>query len=440
MGERSSVSVDHFGFVLCEFVDYAGLIRSRLVPREHFGDARERGVNFSKAIMSYNVADAYLPDRMYSPADGDFWAVPDLPTLRPAPFHQGVGMALCDLVDERGQPWPGCPRTALRAALAAIEAELGGRFIAAFEPEITLVHPAWRGPADTCGAFAPRGIERQWPFVERVLHGARAMGLEVVQVSKECAPGQLEFNLAHKPLVEACDDLVAFRQLAKAAADAVGVIATMMPKPFPDRPGNGLHLHISMTYGEAKNLFADPDDETGLSQLAYSFLAGIIAHAPAVLGVAAPSVNSYKRLVPGHWAPTWACYGPGNRSALIRIPEKRRGTRIEYRGGDASANPYLYALGVVVAGAAGVREGLKPGPPVREDVDGLSPTQLAERGTVRLPAHLGEALDALNRDPVLTGALPGPLLVEYTRVRHSEWDAYLRAVTDWDVKTYGEVI
>jgi glutamine synthetase len=213
-----------------------------------------------------------------------------------------------------------------------------------------------------------------------------------------------------------------------------------MPKPFANRPGNGMHMHMSIGDGE-RNLFCDKADARGLelSQLAYHFLGGLLAHAPALTALCAPTVNSYKRLVVGRsltgatWAPAYISYGDNNRSSMVRVPKGR----LEMRLPDGSANPYLATAAVIAAGLDGIERRLDPGDPRNVNLYEWSEAQLKEAGIGLLPQNLSAALDALEADPVITGAL-GPVAGEFLKLKRMEWIEYMRHVSEWEIRSYLE--
>ncbi|RQS54427.1 type III glutamate--ammonia ligase, partial [Burkholderia sp. Bp8963] len=223
-------------------------------------------------------------------------------------------------------------------------------------------------------------------------------------------------------------------------ANELGMICSFMPKPFANRPGNGMHMHMSIGDGK-RNLFADDADALGmgLSTLGYRFTAGLLAHAPALAALCNPTINSYKRLVVGRsltgatWAPAYISYGDNNRSTMVRMP----GGRIELRLPDGACNPYLATAAVIAAGLDGVDRELSPGAPANENLYEWSAQKLREHGIGVLPQNLGDALDALEADRVICEAL-GPVADEFLKLKRMEWLEYMRHVSDWEVRQYLE--
>jgi glutamine synthetase len=220
------------------------------------------------------------------------------------------------------------------------------------------------------------------------------------------------------------------------------LLCSFMPKPVSDRTGSGMHMHASLADAKNPNLFLDRSDgrKLGLSQLAYQFLGGIMAHAPALTALVAPTVNSYKRLVVGRsfsgatWAPAYISYGDNNRSCMVRIPYGR----LEIRLIDSSANPYLATAGVIAAGLDGVDRKLDPGEPHNFNHYELGEVELRSRGIQTLPQSLPEALDALQADKLFHEMLGAEFVTEFIRLKRMEWVDYHRHVSDWEVKRYLE--
>ena len=266
----------------------------------------------------------------------------------------------------------------------------------------------------------------------------RGCGLDVFQTDHEDAQGQYEINFMHAEALQSADALMLFKQAAHALAERHGSIFSMMPKPFANQPGSGLHFHVSLWQGE-RCLF--DDTSKAMPELLRHFIGGVLAHSAALCAVAAPTVNSYKRLVVGEslsgtsWAPAVVAHGPNNRTALVRtLPG-----RFEWRLPDASANPYLAAAALIAAGLDGIDRRLDPGAECTDDLFGQSPAELAARGIGVLPQSLSEAVTALEADAVVQGALGAALSTEFIRLKRAEWSAYARHVSAWELERYVDV-
>ncbi len=430
------VSKRNIEFIRVEFLDYAGITRGRTIRPAQLKDAMEKGVNFSTAIMSFDTFDEYIPNPAYGPNDGDFFAVPDPSTFAILPYRKNTARMLCDLVDINGDPWHGCPRSALKRLLNEVESLIGGKMHMAFEQEAYLLkeQDGQLVPADNSHCFSTDGVDVQEDFIQDFVYALEAMGVTTEQISSEYGPGQLEINLKYTNALKAADDQVTFMHLYKQIARDKGMVGTLMPKPFQHLAGSGLHVHISLYDEAGDNLFEDSTDQRGLdmSEKAYQFIGGLLKHGASLIAIGAPSINSYKRMQPGSWAPAHICYGSGNRSVLVRIPEKRRARRFEYRGADGTCNPYLLAACLVAAGLRGIQNRLDPGEPVDFDVSAASEFQLKERNINWVPRSLNEAIDHLAEDSVLAQTIGRSIWEEFIKIKRTEWDKYSRVVSDWE--------
>ncbi|WP_174733309.1 glutamine synthetase family protein [Mesobacillus harenae] len=431
-----TVDEEKVEFIRMEFLDYAGVTRGRTIRPSQLPAAMEKGINFSTAIMSFDVFDEYIPNPSYGPNDGDFFAVPDPATFAILPYRKNTARMLCDLVDINGEPWHGCPRNALKRLLEEVESLLGGKMNMAFEQEAYLLKDVDGNlvPADKSHCFSIDGTDIQEDFVQEFVYSLEAMGVSTEQISSEYGPGQLEINLKYTNALKAADDQVTFMHLFKQISRDKGLVGTLMPKPFQNLSGSGLHVHISLYDEAGENLFEDTTDQRGLdmSEKAYHFIGGLLKHGSSLIAIGAPSINSYKRLQPGSWAPAHVCYGSGNRSVLIRIPEKRRARRFEYRGADGTCNPYLLAACLVAAGLRGIQNHIEPGEPVDFDVSTASELKLNERSISLIPRSLDEAIDCLSTDSVLAQTIGRSIWEEFIKIKRNEWDKYSRYVSEWE--------
>lgn len=252
----------------------------------------------------------------------------------------------------------------------------------------------------------------------------------------EVGPGQYEIEIGYDTVLRIADIIVTYKATIRALAAKLGHTATFMPKPFAKLAGNGMHCHLSLWEG-AKNLFSDSDPKK-ISPLAEHFMAGILEHAQAMTVLVAPTVNSYKRLVPGYEAPVYVAWGPLNRSALVRVPmiNKPQQTRFEYRCPDPSCNPYLAFISIVTAGMDGIKHELELPPPVKKNIYKLTAIERQENNIKTLPGNLFEALSFLKKDKILCDALGDHICNEFFQLKEQEWLQYSTQVTDWDWKNY----
>ena len=380
------------------------------------------------------------------PHGPDFMAIGDLSTLSLIPWQPGYARIVCDGHVHK-KPWATDTRVVLKNQIARLN-EKGLTFYTGLEPEFSLLKKNAAGeivPCDDSDSLAKpcydyKGLSRVRPFMEKLTESMKAVDIDVYQIDHEDANGQFEINYTYADCLTSCDHYVFFKMAAAEIAHDMGLICSFMPKPFANRPGNGMHMHMSLGDGQT-NLFEDKSDPRGmnLSPLAYQFLAGIFKHAPALAALCAPTVNSYKRLVVGRsltgatWAPAYISYGDNNRSSMVRIP----GGRLELRLPDGSCNPYLATAAVIAAGLDGIEQGLEPGEPHNVNLYDYSADELKAQGIGILPQNLHEALLALEQDTVLRTAL-GPVVDEFLKLKHMEWVEYMRHVSDWELKSYLE--
>ena len=424
-------------YVLAQFVDIHGVAKAKSVPVAHLGTILKEGEGFAGfAIWGVGI----------EPNGPDFMAVGDLATLAPVPWQPGLARIVCE-GHVNGQPWGYDSRVVLKKQTARL-AERGYTIFTGLEPEFSLLKRTASGgiepcdPTDTLAkpCYDYKGLSRTRAYLEKLSDSMRAAGLDVYQIDHEDANGQFELNYTYADGLTSADHFIFFKMAATEIANEMGLICSFMPKPFGNRPGNSMHMHVSLGDGK-RNLFEDDSDPNGLhlSPLAYHFLGGLLAHAPALAALACPTVNSYKRLVVGRsltgstWAPAYISYGDNNRSTMVRIPKGR----LELRLPDGACNPYLVTAAVIAAGLDGIDRKLDPGAPHNDNLYALTPEQLNERGIQVLPQNLEQALNALEADTVICDAI-GPVAGEFLKLKRAEWLEYMRYVSDWELKSYLE--
>lgn len=415
-------------FILALFVDLRGKPCAKLVPVEAVEQLAGEGVGFA----GYAVGAIGQ-----QPRDPDLMAMPDAASFTPIPFvKEGLAIVHCD-PHVAGRPWPFAPRVILRSVLTQI-ADAGYEPYVGAEVEYFLLRRDERGqlvPADAADTAAQpcydaRGVTRMFDHLTAVSRAMNLLGWGNYANDHEDGNGQFEQNFTYADALTTADRVITLRYLLSVMAAENGMIATFMPKPFADRTGSGLHLHLSLTHAGSP-VFPEPDDPRGLglSSLAYSFIGGILDHALGLQALVAPTVNSYKRTGAAttasgaSWAPRSPSYGGNDRTHYVRVPDDQR---VELRGGDGAANPYLAIAGALTAGLDGIKRGLDPGP-VGSGPGGV------------LPPTLLHAVDALAADADLIGALDaaGPGIAEYyAQVKRDEFFAWHSAVSPWEHEHY----
>jgi glutamine synthetase len=423
--------------------DYSGRPCAKTIPRSGFRGAVREGVVFAKANMDLDVTGMQVAGATLLADSGDMMAVPDPRSYMPLPRVPGTARVYAWLRESDGSPWEGCPRTRLQAVVDEL-AEEGFSTRVALEPEFYLLRRSDDGgyePVNSVRAFGEIGLAVEQPFVRRVVDDLEAMGITVAQLGKEYGPGQYEMTARHAPPLAAVDHYAALKAVVRDAARDQGYVATFMPKVYPHWAGCSLHMHLSLwdAAGE-RDLTPSDADETSLSDPGRWFMGGILAHVVALTGLGSPTVNSYKRLLPGSWAPANTYWGYGNRSGVIRIPGEGKRRHLEFRSGDNSCQPALFVAGVLAAGLDGIRNRIDPGPPFQGDVGHMTRAEIAAAGITFLPRTLPEALAALESDPVIAAAL-GPVALEHLLlVKRNELAQYDTVVHPWERDTYLEVI
>ncbi|MER5750347.1 type III glutamate--ammonia ligase [Streptomyces sp. NPDC002088] len=419
-------------FILALFVDLTGKPCAKLVPVEAVEELQKDGVGFA------GYAAGALGQE---PKDPDVVAIPDVSSFTPVPFiKEGLAIVHCDPHVE-GKPWPYAPRVILRSMLEkAAERDLS-LFVGA-EVEYFLVRKDERGrlvtadPGDDAArpCYDARGVTRMFDHLAAVSRGMNELGWGNYANDHEDANGQFEQNFAYADAMTTADRVVTARYLISMIAEQRGMTATFMPKPFADRTGSGLHLHLSLWDG-ATPLFpaAEQDDRgLGLSDLAYEFIGGVLEHAGALQAVLAPSVNSYKRTGAvsttsgASWAPRVPTYGGNDRTHYVRVPDAHR---IELRGGDGAANPYLAIAAALGAGLDGIERHIAPGTPGGDNGADRAP----------LPQTLLHAVEALEADATVSGALDaaGPGVAAYFGgLKRAEFFAWHSHVSSWEIDHY----
>lgn len=420
------------------YSDYNGRTQGKSIPRARFESTLRKGITFAKANLGHNMLNGGAPDTIFDAESADFFAVPDPSSYATYPLVPATGHVYCWMRQEGGDPWEGDPRWLLQRQVDAL-ADLGFTVQAAFEPEGTFFKMGTDGEPvllERRGMFSIDGLASLAKLLHHVSDALEAMGVGVEQVAPEYGPGQFEINIRHADPLRAADHLLTVRDVTRAIGQREGLVASFMPKPFEDQVGSGMHVHLSLWGLDGTSAMEGSGDHpSGLSEAGRAFLAGLLRHAPALTGVGSPTVNSYKRLLPGSWAPAHAAYAVGNRSAFVRIPGGAR-RRIEVRSGDNTSNPYLYLAALLAAGRSGIEAGAEPGPPATGDLGHLSRVDAEARGIALLPRKAAAALAAVEADPLMRETLGPVIFPEWLKVKRSEIAIYDTVVSPWERKAY----
>ncbi|KTG08107.1 glutamine synthetase [Haloprofundus marisrubri] len=432
------IEAQNVDFLRLQFTDILGTVKNVAVPASQAEKAFTEGIYFDGSSIEGFVRIQ----------ESDMRLKPDPATFAILPWrkHEGGASArlICDVINtSTGEPFEGDPRYVLKQAIARAD-EMGYEINAAPEPEFFLFEEDEDGRAttktnDAGGYFdlAPKDLASD---VRRdIIYGLESMGFEIEASHHEVAEGQHEINFTYDDALTTADNVGTFRTVVRAIAAEHDLHATFMPKPIAKVNGSGMHTHISL-FEDGENAFHDDDDEFNLSETAKQFLQGILEHAPAITAISNPTVNSYKRLVPGYEAPVYVAWSDRNRSALIRKPAARvpAASRIEARFPDPSCNPYLAFAALIHAGLDGIEQELEAPEPVRENIYEFDEEKREEYGIETLPSNLGEALEALEEDEAIQSALGEHIYEKFHQAKSQEYDEFRIDVSQWELDRYLE--
>ena len=426
-------------YVLAAYTDVHGVGKAKCVPIDHFATMMRGSELFTGAA---------LDGLGQEPSDDELSARPDLQRIVRLPWRPEVAWAPGYLF-YHGEPWPLCSRVVLQRAVDRAAA-LGLVFNLGIETEFYLVRrengqvvPA--NPRDVLAKAAYDIVDllENLPFMDEMIGYMNELGFDVHSFDHEDSNSQFEFDFDYADVMTMADRQTLWRMMMKEVARKHGFEVTFMPKPYSNRTGTGAHFNMSLADIETgENLFDAPDDPRGcrLSQLGYQFIAGLLAHAPAITTVACPTVNSYKRLVKTGsmtgftWAPIFRSYGGNNRTHMLRIP--LTSPRVESRAVDSTSSTYLAAAAYLQAGLEGIEKGLDPGEPLRQNMYLLDDEELERLGVETLPRTLLEAVDAFDADPLMEEVFGPELKKAFVELKSQEWWDYHNEISPWEIDRY----
>jgi glutamine synthetase len=427
-------------FVQLQFTDILGIVKAVTIPLHQMEGSVRHGTWFDGSSI----------EGFTRIAESDQYLMPDMDTFAEIPWQKGAGprgtaRVICDVFTPNGQPFAGDPRNVLRRQVERA-AKLGYIVNTGPELEFFLFRRGEDGsiqplPHDQAGYF-DFSTDLAQEIRQDMVDALEAFGIRVEAAHHEVAAGQHEIDFEYSDALRTADNAITFKYTLKAIAQQHGLYATFMPKPIHGINGSGMHTHQSLfSIADQRNAFADGSTKYGLSDVARSYMAGILAHARGMIAVLAPTVNSYKRLVPGYEAPTYLTWGRTNRSALIRVPmvspgRSVEGTRVEVRCPDPSSNTYLAFAAMIAAGLDGVERNLELADPVEESLFEMDAARIAEKGIKELPGTLGDAIAELEGDSVIREALGEHVYNHFIEAKRLEWDEYRTQVSQWEVGRY----
>lgn len=421
-------------FIRLQFTDILGTIKNVEIPVSQL----------EKALDNKMMFDGSSIEGFVRIEESDMYLYPDLNTWVVFPWTAEKGKVarlICDIYTPEGEPFAGDPRNNLRRVLKEME-DLGfTNFNLGPEPEFFLFKLDQKGEPtlelnDQGGYFdfAPTDLGENCR--RDIVLELEEMGFEIEASHHEVAPGQHEIDFKYADALTACDQIQTFKLVVKTIARKHGLHATFMPKPLYGVNGSGMHMNLSL-FKDGVNSFYEPTGDLEMSDTARQFIAGILKHAPNFTAVTNPTVNSYKRLVPGYEAPCYVAWSARNRSPLIRIPASRGlSTRVEVRSVDPAANPYLAMAVLLKAGLDGIKNKLTPPAPVDRNIYVMSKEERIEEGIIDLPATLAQALDQLKSDEVIVAGLGEHIFEHFIEAKEIEWDMFRTVVHPWEREQY----
>ena len=421
-------------FVRLQFTDMFGVLKNVAITVKQLEKALEGELMFDGSSI-----EGYVRIE-----ESDMYLRPDPNTFLIFPWmgHEGAEARLiCDVYDQSGRPFQGDPRYVLKRATQKAE-EMGYLMNVGAECEFFLFHTDNEGVPttithDKAGYFDLTPIDLGENARRDMVLNLEKMGFETEASHHEVAPGQHEIGFKYNEAVTSADNIMTFKYVVRNIAQRHGLHATFMPKPVFGIAGSGMHTNMSLSDLNGKNVFFDPSKEYELSQEALYFMGGIIKHIKAITAITNPTINSYKRLVPGYEAPINIAWSTGNRSPLIRIPAKRgASTRIELRSPDPSCNPYFASAVCLQAGLKGIREKILPPGPVNQNIYEMDQKAREAAGIENLPSSLEGALEEFKKDTFIQEAIGRHVAERFIEAKEIEIQNYNERVHQWELDQY----
>ena len=429
------VKDENVHFLRLMFSDLLGTMKSVDIPVSQLDKLLENKIMFDGSSI----------DGFVRIEESDMYLYPDNSTWLVFPWgaeHGKVARVICSVHKTDGTPFAGDPRNVLKQQIKKMTDAGFTSFNIGPEPEFFLFKTDEHGEPtfnvnDQESYFDMEPADSGEDCRRDIVLILEKMGFSVEASHHEVAPGQHEIDFKYADALEAADNIQTFKFVVKTIAKQHGLHATFMPKPLSGINGSGMHMNMSLFDQQGKNAFYDANDKMQLSATAYHFLAGLLKHVRSLTAICDPTVNSYKRLVPGYEAPVYVAWSASNRSPLVRIPSDRgMGTRLELRSVDPSANPYLATATILAAGLDGLKKKLTPMPSVDENIYQMSEEERLEKGIDNLPDTLHNALKDLKTDAVVRDALGEHLFASFYEAKTREYDTYRQQVSDWERTKY----
>ena len=433
-----SVAQEDIRLIRLWFTDVAGVLKSVAIDPGELEEAFAEGIGFDGSSIE-GLTRVYESDMLLRPDAATFQR---LHNKGEGDVH---GRMFCDVLTPDGLPSPADPRGALERAVQRASEMVFSVFA---HPEIEFyllrqpVDINHLEPVDQAGYFdhVTRGLSND--FRRKIVHALEDTGIQVEFSHHEAGPGQNEVDLRAVDALRAADNIMTAKTLIEEVALSEGMLATFMPKPFADQQGSGMHTHLSLFEGD-ENAFYDPSGRYQLSEIGRYFIAGLLHHAREIAAITNQHVNSYKRLWGVGEAPSFICWGHNNRSALVRVPAykptKTTSARIEFRGLDPAANPYLAFAVLIRAGLDGIEKKMSLADEAEDNVWQLSDTERQILGIHPLPSSLSDALRAMRESELVADTLGEQVFEHVLREKESEWREYRRQITPGELRQFLKV-
>lgn len=427
-------------YIRLMFTDINGTIKSVEIPVTRLETALDGKVMFDGSSIEGFVR--IMEADMYLKPDFDTWLILSWEETA----YGNVARLICDVYTPKGVASSADPRSNLKKVAAKMEKLGFSTLNIGFEPEFFLFKIDEQGKitmdvTDDGGYFDLSPIDGAGDCRRDIVLELESMGFTMEASHHEVAPGQNEINFQFSNIVEACDNVQTFKLVVKNIARRHGLHATFMPKPIKGINGSGMHTNCSLANLDGSNAFYDPKDPMGLSLICRKWLTGILTHSRGFCAVTNPTVNSYKRLVPGYEAPCYVSWSEHNRSVMVRIPATRGATtRTEIRSVDTAANPYLAMAVILAAGLDGIESDLPLIAPINENLFEKTEKERINLGVYSLPENLKEAVEALKEDELIKSALGEHIFRKFVELKIKEWDDFRTTVTEWEIKKYMKLI
>lgn len=429
----SAAKENNVKFVRLQFTDIFGVLKNVAITVKQLEKALDGELMFDGSSIDGFVR--IEESDMYLKPDLDSWAI-----FPWRPVDGSVARFICDIYKADETPFAGDPRVILQKVIGEAEA-MGYTMNVGPECEFFLFQTDEKGGPtlethDKAGYFDLTPVDLGENARRDMVLALEDMGFEIEASHHEVAPGQHEIDFKYADALTTADNIQTFKFVVRTIAQRHGLHATFMAKPVFGINGSGMHANQSL-FKDGKNAFYDPKGDLGLSQDAYYYVGGLMKHARAIAAVTNPTVNSYKRLVPGYEAPVYVAWSAQNRSPLIRIPAKRGiSTRIEMRNPDPSCNPYLAIAVMLKAGLDGIKNKMLPPAAVNRNIYEMTKGEKETMGIDSLPGSLEEAIRELKNDPVIVSALGEHAMNRFVEAKEMEWDDYRTKITQWEIDQY----